>query len=177
MKHKNIIICSNVAGAGKDTAAEYFVERGYLQLSFADPIYEIARDLFNMKEKNRKLLQQIGEKMRDIDYDVWAKKAFSTAERWNEIFNAPVVISDMRRDNEYQFGIEAGFIPFRIVTDRNTAIQRIILRDGHCDVTLLDNDSEIGTRNIVMLEITNNGTTLDLYKKLDNVFETMLLNK
>lgn len=168
MKYKNIMICSNVAGAGKDTAAEYLVKKGYIQLSFAKPIYEIAYNLFGMENKDRYLLQKIGEKMREIDYDVWAKTAYETADKWNKIFHAPVVLSDLRRDNEYEFGMKANFVPVRIVTDREIAIKRIEKRDGYCDISLLDNDSEIGTRHIVMPEITNDGTFVELYNKIDD---------
>ena len=45
----------------------------YRILSFADKIYDIAYDLFDMKEKDRKLLQDIGQKMREIDEKIFIK--------------------------------------------------------------------------------------------------------
>ena len=41
------------------------------KFAFADKVKDIAKDLFNMKQKNRKLLQEIGQSMRDIDPNVW----------------------------------------------------------------------------------------------------------
>ena len=43
----------------------------YKKFSFADKLKEIAKDLFFMKEKNRNLLINIGQKMRDIDENIW----------------------------------------------------------------------------------------------------------
>ena len=39
--------------------------------SLATKVKEIGRDLFGMKEKDRRLLQKIGMKMREINPDVW----------------------------------------------------------------------------------------------------------
>ena len=67
-------ICGKMC-SGKSTLAkkiiEYYYNDEYVKDSFAGKIYEIAHDVFNMKDKNRVLLQQIGTKMRDINKDVW----------------------------------------------------------------------------------------------------------
>jgi dephospho-CoA kinase len=61
--------------SGKSTLCNYLQELQpkFVVLSFAGKIKEIAYDLFDMKFKDRKLLQQIGSKMRDIDTDVFSK--------------------------------------------------------------------------------------------------------
>ena len=63
---------------GKTTSADYLVRRyGFVKLSFAGKLKEIAHDLFPEQfekgEKPRKLLQDLGIKMREIDEDVWAR--------------------------------------------------------------------------------------------------------
>ena len=166
-----IIIAGNIAGCGKTTAAEYLVNKyGYTELFFASEIYNIARKLFEMKGKNRKLLQDIGEKMREIDPDVWTNYVMKQSE---DILNKnkKVVVSDLRRFNEYVKAVQEGFLPIRIVCDRDVAIQRIIARDGKCDISLLDNDSENGTRNIPMLQIYNNGGVEELQECLDKLMQ------
>ncbi|MDE1871474.1 MAG: hypothetical protein KGI06_04530 [Candidatus Micrarchaeota archaeon] len=40
---------------------------------FSTKIIEIARDLFGMEDRDRKLMSSIGNKMREIDASVWAK--------------------------------------------------------------------------------------------------------
>jgi len=62
----------------KTTSAEYLVRKyGFVKLAFADKLKEIACDLFPEQfesgEKPRKLLQDLGIKMREIDEDVWVK--------------------------------------------------------------------------------------------------------
>jgi hypothetical protein len=169
MKNK-IIICSNIAGAGKDTVRLFLEEKyGYAGLSFAEPIYDIAIEYFDMKSKDRQILQRTGEAMRSVKESVWVDYAFKKVREMEERNYRVFCISDMRRENEYIRAIEEGFFPIRVVCDRDVAIQRIIERDGHCDVNLLDNESESGTRHIAMTEIYNNGSFEDLYKQIDEV--------
>lgn len=158
-----IIICSNISGAGKDTVAEYLASMyGAKQFSFATGIYDICIRYFNMREKDRGLLQQVGEKLRYVDPNVWVNYTFRQANA-----EKSAVISDLRRASEYEFAVQHGYFPLRIVTDRDIAIRRLIERDGKCDTSLLDNESETGTRNIPMHEITNNSSFKELYDKLD----------
>ena len=59
--------------SGKSTLAARIMKKypNIKKLSLAEPVKEIANNLFNMKDKDRHLLQQIGTKMREIDPDVW----------------------------------------------------------------------------------------------------------
>jgi dephospho-CoA kinase len=125
-----------------------------------------------MKQKNRWLLQTLGQKMREIDSRCWINNIFKRAEEYiNQ--NNNVVIVDCRQEDEYIEGLNKGYFPIRIVCDRDIAIQRLIKRDGYCDTSLLDAPVEVGTRNIQMLEINNNGTFEDLYKQIDELIKWM----
>lgn len=55
-------------GSGKTTLANEFIKQDnrFYKLAFADKVKELAIDLFKMKEKDRTLLQQIGQKLREI---------------------------------------------------------------------------------------------------------------
>lgn len=85
-------------GSGKTTAANYMsnINSNFYLDSFANKLKEIATDLFNMTTKDRKLLIEIGSKMREIDPDVWAKY---TIKRCNE--HEYSIIDDVRYLNEY----------------------------------------------------------------------------
>ena len=166
-----IIISGNIAGSGKDTMADYLVRKyGYNKLFFADGIYNIARNLFGMEGKNRALLQSIGEKMREIEPLVWINHEMKKVAKLISD-EQKVVISDLRRENEYIRAVEEGFLPIRVVCDRDVAIKRIVERDGFCDESLLDNESENGTRSIPMLQIYNNGTVKELFENIDKLVE------
>ncbi|ASI14079.1 P-loop containing nucleoside triphosphate hydrolase [Candidatus Mancarchaeum acidiphilum] len=68
------------------------------KLSIADEIKRLARDLFGMKKKNRRLLQVLGAKMRDIDKMVWINYAVNKIKRRNL---EPFIIDDLRFLHEY----------------------------------------------------------------------------
>jgi len=168
-KLKNIIIAANVAGAGKSTMAKYLVSKyKYHEITFAAPIKMIAKAIFDMNEKDRYLLQQIGQKMREIDPDVWVKYV----ERQLPNFNL-IVISDARQENELEMAIQHNFIPVRVVCNRNEAIRRLIKRDGYCDTTKLDGPAEDGIRKEKMPQIYNNASFKEFYKEIDSFIQSI----
>ena len=65
--------------------------------SIASGIKEIATNYFGMKEKDRRLLQQIGTKMREIDENVWIKALVLKIQNENLI---PFGVDDVRFLNE-----------------------------------------------------------------------------
>lgn len=106
-------------GAGKSTIANLLVEHsGYLRMSIADPIKEIAANAYQGIAKDeeylvrtldggkritgRELLQEIGAKMREIDLDFWLRQfrlRYTAAVRSGRL----VVIDDVRLDNEVHY--------------------------------------------------------------------------
>ena len=59
--------------AGKSAVAGFLEEWGARVYKLSDPLYRIARELFGMKEKDRALLQRLGNKLREIDPDCLLK--------------------------------------------------------------------------------------------------------
>lgn len=158
------------AGSGKTEASKFLCrEYGFTRLSFADGIKQITRGIFNVRDKNRKLLQQVGEKMREIDPDVWVKHTM------NRIlpYKSRYVIDDLRRKNEFDALVENNFYIFRIVADEDVRIKRLIDRDGFCDTALLYNDSENGCADIDLFEIENNGSLNDMYSELNMILQKL----
>jgi cytidylate kinase len=66
--------------------------------SFGKKIKELASELFEMEGKDRSLLINIADKMRDIDEDVWAKYVLKQTE--NKEF---CIVDDLRFQNEIDF--------------------------------------------------------------------------
>jgi dephospho-CoA kinase len=163
------------AGAGKTTVAQYLEQKyRYKRISFADGIKDIAKKYFFVQEKNRKLLQQIGEKMREIDQDVWVKYTLHRIE-YIEL-DSPVVIDDLRRMNEFEALQRKGFIVIRIEANEDIRIDRLIKRDGFCDRTLLYNESENGVAHLEFPIIYNNGTLDELYRNIDKLMTNLLVS-
>jgi hypothetical protein len=90
-------------------------------LSFAGKLKELATELFGMEDKDRKLLQDLGGKMREINEDVWLNYTINES-----LHHENVVIDDLRLPNEYNKLKEAGFTIVRLEIDRETQIKRLI---------------------------------------------------
>lgn len=99
-----IIGLTGMPRAGKDTVADFLVSNyGYTKVTLANGVYEIARDVFGMQEKDRDLLIAIGCKMREIDADVWIKQVDKEINRLIDLGKRKFVISDVRFPNEYDW--------------------------------------------------------------------------
>ena len=83
--------------SGKSTIAQLIKKfnNEYEIYSFGSKIKNIAYELFGMKEKNRSLLINIANKMKDIDKDVWAKHILRKTKNNNNC-----IIDDLRFQNE-----------------------------------------------------------------------------
>lgn len=83
--------------SGKSTVAKIIkdYDSRYKIYSFGQKVKDIAYDLFEMEGKDRSLLINIADKMRDIDPDVWAKYI---VKKTNNEKNC--IIDDLRFQNE-----------------------------------------------------------------------------
>ena len=104
-----IIGITGKAGSGKTTAAKVLVDRGFMKLSFATPVKEIAK-MFGWDgkkdDRGRRLLQLIGTEIgRWYDDRIWVKKMAQRIldiEETNKYYQdqTMIVIDDVRFDNE-----------------------------------------------------------------------------
>jgi dephospho-CoA kinase len=134
-----ISLCNYIAGAGKDTVADYLVKNhGFKKYALADGIYEIAEKYYGMKVKDRTLLHHIGEKLREYDPMLWI--TYSVA-RIKEDGHDRVVITDTRKLLEMAYLQETGWENVMVYCDPKIAVDRIKERDGHVDEDLVLNSS------------------------------------
>ena len=156
MKYKGIALVGR-AWAGKTTVAEMLIDYGFIRASLARPMKEIARNIFGMRGKNRKLLQNIGMKMREIDPDVWINYCLHYIEAYRP---HPVVIDDCRFLNEARKFRAAGF---KIVG---------VVHPGVRDPSAGNHPSETEQGQIVPdFTIINDGGLADLHKKVRELME------
>ena len=134
-------ICS-----GKTTAANIVESmlgcEATTKLSVASRVKELAIDLFGMEQKDRKLLQVLGQKMKEIDPDVWIRALIKQV---NDCGDKHIVIDDLRFPNELRALRENGFIIIRLEIDPELQLKRI--KETYPDtweshVSRLDNISE-----------------------------------
>lgn len=159
-------ICS-----GKSTAARYLVTRyKFVEYAFAAKLKEVVQDVFNTKTKNRALLQLVGEKMREIDANIWARYMVQQLPK-----KGSVVVSDVRYSNEFASLKLAGFklIRFEIAPD----IQRARIKQlyGELPEALLMHESEtvLDDRNDFHYVIDGSLPECLIQSKLDDIVEEL----
>jgi dephospho-CoA kinase len=130
--------------SGKSSLAKLILEndKRYEIFSFGKKVKEVAEDLFNMKEKDRSLLVNIGTKMREIDENVWINYIINQ-KKDKDYF----VIDDLRYQNEYDSLYKNGFNIIQLIVDNKTQEERIknIYPNNYQDH--LNNRNHISERN------------------------------
>jgi hypothetical protein len=99
-----ILISSPTPQSGKDTVADYLVEKyGFYKVAFADELKLLCSDYFNwngVKDNNgRKLLIDVAQAAKNIDPNFWAKKTYKNIKD-NGLENRDIVVSDFRFEEE-----------------------------------------------------------------------------
>ena len=94
--------------SGKTTLCNYLceIEPRFQIFSFGKKVKDVARDLFNMdpQVKDRTLLTSIGQKMREIDKDVWVNYVIDQCKDVEYC-----LVDDLRYQNEYEALVKNGF--------------------------------------------------------------------
>ena len=108
--------------SGKSTLAQIIKETDsrFKIYSFGQKVKDVAKDLFNMKEKDRSLLTSIGTKMREIDYDVWVNYVINQTED-----KTHCIVDDLRYQNEYEALHKNGYKIIQLVVDPIVQEERI----------------------------------------------------
>lgn len=163
---------------GKDTIAEHLISNyGFTQFAFGTGIKETAQILFpeQLKEgKNRKLYQKLGQEMRKINPNVWIDYCFREIQNTVSA-SSPVVISDLRQLNEYRAVKGDAYIVFKVVTDSEKQMQRILDAGDKFKKEDLEHETEVETDSIPYdFLISNTGTLDELYQQVDSAMEKIM---
>lgn len=193
MNLPNIIGLCGQAGAGKDTAAKWFLQRGYGRSGFADPIKFLLNQAFgwtmadwedrDWKESRwavltadsnsrpsetspRSLAQWLGTEVvrNNFGNDAWVNL---WKQQWHDAGQPRLVVADVRFQNEVDAIHKLGGVVLRIV--RGPYSGRLHF-DGDGDRTDTTHDSErTGELRDIDHEIRNDGTIQDLHDKIARV--------
>ncbi len=187
IKSRVVIGMIGKAGSGKDTVADYIVDKyGFQKLAFADPLKKAVQTIFDIDDEymfdrekreetlpgwepwsTRKLLQFVGtELMRNqVDENVWVKNAVSRVAR------IPLaIISDVRFPNEVDdvrtlLDGQAHVVFIRVARPDHEGAQGGL--QNHAS------ESHIGDLN-ADFDITNGGTLEELYATVDDLMKLVL---
>lgn len=171
-------------GTGKDTVARYLVcqaTNGKV-LSISQPLYQIAFELFGATQKDRRLLQILGDKLREIDQDCLLKKLLEKIDDYQKIDDYPhlipdlIVVNDVRLVHEADVLRQHGFLGVKVVADDPVRLERLKARG---EETGGDEDLHITEREVDLIApdwvLVNNDCTLaELKAKIDELYHFLL---
>ena len=110
--------------SGKTTLSKYLIsiEPRFQVFSFGKKVKEVASDLFQMDPnfKDRSLLTSIGQKMREIEPDVWANYVINQTKNLNYC-----LVDDLRYQNEYELLAKEGWKIIQLRISKELQEQRI----------------------------------------------------
>jgi hypothetical protein len=142
-------------GSGKSTAANYLVRvHGYVKVSFADRLKEIATKACRMVGKDRELLQKLGVMIREDEPDYWVKAAVKKVREINERYG-PVVIDDLRFPNELNACLAHDFKVFRVDRNREARLATFGM-DPNVISELETHESETALDSVLLPSVDSN---------------------
>ncbi|MFW9996248.1 MAG: hypothetical protein ACFFD4_29675 [Candidatus Odinarchaeota archaeon] len=130
----NIVGLAGKMGSGKDTFADWLIDHGLVEqtMSFAGAVRYVAEYLFGVDPRSREakardILQQVGSKMREIDYGVWVSRL--ARDYQEKIYPRKAVITDVRHVNEADWVISSGNLLILLDCPEVLRRERISRRD------------------------------------------------
>lgn len=176
------IFLSGKAGVGKSYIANYLQDKyGYKLAKFANPVYMIAEKYFNMKGKDRKLLQYLGTEIarNEINQNYWIEQFLDTiyiVERtYQDLYNQDVkfVVDDCRFADEAEALLKEGWIGIYLDTPDEIRFKRLENRDGTAQIETLNHSSETQFDSFKdkLLTLDTSRTIEQAYEKLEELME------
>lgn len=163
---KNIAL-SGKSGSGKTTIAEYLVNKhGYSICNTGKSCREICNILFESESKS--LLNKITDAIKQIDKNIWLKKALSEADN-----TRPIIFDSMRFSEDYDYFKSSGYVSIRIECHEDIIIERLNKRGQKIDPA---NDfAHKAETDLDGLEfdhtIMNNSSVDKFYEEIDSILE------
>ena len=172
--------------SGKDSVADILVAKGFERFAFSDGIWATIQNIWGISEdytnKPRKLLQDVGQKLREVDPYVWIDYTIHNVRATESLLEAlgvadktDIIITDLRQPNEYEVLREEGFTIIRVSAPESARKQRARARgDDFTEQDLIhETESHIDDFE-VDYEIINNGTLEELAKEVERVYQLII---
>lgn len=113
--------------SGKTKCADYLIMNyGFVKVSLADKLKAIAYELYGVTGKdgdNRRIVQELGDKLRSFDDDVFTKYTLATIKKQYPFRR--VVIDDLRLPREAELLSSNGFLLIQVYCDEDVRAQRV----------------------------------------------------
>lgn len=122
-------------------------------------------------KKPRRLYQMFGQKMRELDADIWIRHAEKSAQAWAELRSTSgIVIDDLRQPNEYEWAKDNGYTIVRVNANEGDRIQRAERAGDEFDLESLEHETETHADSFeVDYEINNDSDKEALRRKVGEI--------
>lgn len=178
--------------SGKSFAAKYLAsDYGFEKVSFSDGLSKVADDYFSHLylpkyqecpfsdsgkafagyRKPRSILQAVGQKLREVDEDVWIKHTEKIMHALEDSRKTKgIVIDDLRQPNEYEWARANGFTIIRVIADEDERLFRANMNGDNFEKADLQHETEQHSDGFeVDYEIVNDGNIAEFMRKLDEI--------
>tara|TARA_B100001093_G_scaffold517323_1_gene598560 strand:- start:1505 stop:2029 length:525 start_codon:yes stop_codon:yes gene_type:complete len=113
--------------SGKSTISNYLIKnKNFTRLGYGDFVKKYAKEIFDMKIKDRKLLQDLGQKLKEIDPNVWVKLLEKKLDSLEKKGIDKIVVDDVRFPQEIKSLRQKGFIILKLNINEELQKKRII---------------------------------------------------
>ena len=167
-------------GSGKSYIAKYLEDKhNFKIMSFGYPVKKYAAKIFNLQYKNRSIIQDFAQKVKEIDPDIWIKYLIRNLPDGN------IVIDDLRFPNEYDYLKKKGFVFIKLILDKDLQINRLkyTYPNNYQDhISRLNDISEIHTEVLesdytVRIDLNNQNQIYDIVDGIIHLIkENTILN-
>ncbi len=166
--------------SGKDTAAAHLIDtKKFGQFAFGTGIKRVVQTIYpnlDTRLKPRKVYQDVGQKLREIDPMIWINLLELDVKRWTRskvIFDETpnIVITDIRQMNEVEYLKAQGYVFIKVECDEAIRLQRI--EDSGDDFTEedLNHETEVSIDTLPYdYLVTNNGTVEELIQQIEKIY-------
>lgn len=157
-------------GSGKTTAAQILARRYDAKiLRVTEPLYEIARSYFDMREKDRLLLQRIGDAFRAVD-PAWLAKHAAYKAACRAGLDGAAVIEGVRTPEEADWLNNHGWVGILITAPASDRLARRAGEPAEVDAHLTE--TAVGTLPVAV-RVENPGTMEGFEEALMRVVSAM----
>jgi dephospho-CoA kinase len=141
-------------------------------MSIAEPLYRIAFELFGATQKDRRLLQILGDKLREIDQDCLLNRLLEKIEDYPGL----IVVDDVRLVHEADVLRQHGFIAVKVVADDSVRLERLKARgeEVRADEDLHVTEQEVDLIVPDWVLVNNDCTLADLKAKINELYRFLL---
>lgn len=161
--------------SGKDTVADLIQDNhDFCKFAFSEGIWATIELLYpeiyakRHKEKPRKLLQEIGQKLRMVDPDIWVNYTFK---RIKQVGANRIIVTDLRQPNEFSALKEKGFFIIRVNCELEIRLERAKAAGDNFTMQELLHETENHIDYFrVDFDIFNNGTIEELLEQTEKAF-------